>query len=114
MAETAASSWSLDENDYKRILEHMNALLQESSARCALLVDRAGQLLANAGEQLQFDPTAFASLTAASSCGTRAAACSAAARFSVSTVPSSGTREGSCMGSFSRVIAGPAARFRGG
>ena len=65
MAETAASSWSLDEGDYRRILEHMNALLQESQARCALLVDRAGQLLANAGEQLSFDPTAFASLTAA-------------------------------------------------
>ncbi len=65
MAETAASSWSLDENDYKRILEHMNALLQESSARCALLVDRAGQLVATAGEQPQFDSTAFASLTAA-------------------------------------------------
>ncbi len=65
MAETSASSWSLDEGDYKRILEHLNALLQESSARCALLVDRAGQLLANAGDKLSFDPTAFASLTAA-------------------------------------------------
>jgi predicted regulator of Ras-like GTPase activity (Roadblock/LC7/MglB family) len=65
MAETAASSWSLNEGDYKRILEHMNMLLQESSARCALLVDRAGQLLANAGEKISFDPTAFASLTAA-------------------------------------------------
>jgi predicted regulator of Ras-like GTPase activity (Roadblock/LC7/MglB family) len=65
MAEISASSWSLDENDYKRILEHMNALLQEASARCALLVDRAGQLLANAGEKISFDPTAFASLTAA-------------------------------------------------
>lgn len=65
MAEIAASSWSLDQNDYRRILEHMNLLLQESNARCALLVDRAGQLLANAGEQLSFDPTAFASLTAA-------------------------------------------------
>jgi predicted regulator of Ras-like GTPase activity (Roadblock/LC7/MglB family) len=65
MAEIAASSWSLGENDYRRILEHMNLLLQESNARCALLVDRAGQLLANAGEQLSFDPTAFASLTAA-------------------------------------------------
>ncbi len=65
MAETAASSWSLNEGDYKRILEHMNVLLQESSARCALLVDRAGQLLANAGEKISFDPTAFASLTAA-------------------------------------------------
>jgi predicted regulator of Ras-like GTPase activity (Roadblock/LC7/MglB family) len=65
MAETRAGTWSLGEQDYKRILEHMNTLLKESNARCALLVDRAGQLLANAGEQLSFDPTAFASLTAA-------------------------------------------------
>lgn len=65
MAETAASSWSLDENDYRKILEHLNGLLKESQARCALLVDRAGQLLANAGDKLSFDPTAFASLTAA-------------------------------------------------
>jgi predicted regulator of Ras-like GTPase activity (Roadblock/LC7/MglB family) len=30
-----------------------------------MLVDRTGQLLANAGEQMSFDPTTFASLTAA-------------------------------------------------
>lgn len=65
MAETRAGTWSLGEADYRRIIEHMNALLKESNARCALLVDRAGQLLANAGEQLSFDPAAFASLTAA-------------------------------------------------
>lgn len=60
-----ASSWSLDEGDYKKITEQLNALLKESNARCAILVDRAGQLLANTGEPLSFDPTAFASLTAA-------------------------------------------------
>jgi predicted regulator of Ras-like GTPase activity (Roadblock/LC7/MglB family) len=65
MAEISASSWSLDERDYRKILEHLSALLKESSARCALLVDRAGQLLAHAGDKLSFDPTAFASLTAA-------------------------------------------------
>ena len=65
MAETAAGSWSLGESDYHKIIEHLTALLKESNARCALLVDRAGQLLANAGEQLSFDTTAFASLTAA-------------------------------------------------
>jgi len=62
---TGAGSWSLGEQDYHRITEHLNDLLRESNARCAMLVDRTGQLLANAGEQLQFDPTAFASLTAA-------------------------------------------------
>src|SRR3990170_8033164 len=65
MAETSASTWSLGEDDYRRIVEHLHALLKESNGRCALLVDRAGQLLAHAGEQLQFDPTSFASLTAA-------------------------------------------------
>ncbi len=65
MAETSAGTWSLGESDYHRITEHLQALLKESSARCALLVDRTGQLLATAGEQLSFDPTTFASLTAA-------------------------------------------------
>ena len=65
MAETSAGTWSLGESDYHKITEHLNALLKESNSRCALVVDRTGQLLANAGEQLSFDPTAFASLTAA-------------------------------------------------
>jgi predicted regulator of Ras-like GTPase activity (Roadblock/LC7/MglB family) len=47
----------------------MTAMLQkflfESNARCALLVDRSGQLVATVGEQPNFDPTAFATLTAA-------------------------------------------------
>jgi predicted regulator of Ras-like GTPase activity (Roadblock/LC7/MglB family) len=47
----------------------MTALLQkflfDSSARCALLVDRSGQLVATVGEKPNFDPTAFATLTAA-------------------------------------------------
>ncbi len=60
-----AATWSLDEADYQRISGHLNELLKESNARCALLVDRAGQLLASVGEQMSFDPTAFASLTAA-------------------------------------------------
>ncbi len=62
---TGAGTWSLGEDDYRQITEHLSALLKESNARCALLVDRAGQLLANAGEELAFDPTTFASLTAA-------------------------------------------------
>src|SRR5690606_32682667 len=35
------------------------------NARCALLVDRSGQLVTTVGEQPNFDPTAFATLTAA-------------------------------------------------
>lgn len=60
-----AATWSLEEADHQRISGHLNELLKESNARSALLVDRAGQLLASVGEQLSFDPTAFASLTAA-------------------------------------------------
>jgi len=62
---TGAGTWSLDEGDHRRITGHLTSFLKESNARSALLVDRAGQLLASAGEQLVFDPTAFASLTAA-------------------------------------------------
>jgi len=62
---TGAGSWALGEQDYHRITAQLNELLRESNARSALLVDRTGQLLANAGEQLAFDPTSFASLTAA-------------------------------------------------
>jgi predicted regulator of Ras-like GTPase activity (Roadblock/LC7/MglB family) len=65
MKETGAGSWSLAESDHAKITEHMTALLREANARCALLVDRTGQLLANAGDKLNFDPAAFASLTAA-------------------------------------------------
>ncbi len=62
---TGAGSWSLSESDYRRISEHLTELLRESDARCAMVVDRTGQLLATVGEALSFDPTVFASLTAA-------------------------------------------------
>lgn len=62
---TGAGTWSLGESDYNRISEHLIELLRESDARSAMVVDRTGQLLANAGEALSFDATVFASLTAA-------------------------------------------------
>ena len=43
----------------------LEKFLFDSNARCALLVDRSGQLVATVGEKPNFDPTAFASLTAA-------------------------------------------------
>ena len=60
-----AASWSFSENDFKLIQQHLQAFLRESNARCALLVDRTGQLVATVGEPPQFDSAAFASLTAA-------------------------------------------------
>lgn len=62
---TGAGSWSLGEADYRRISGYLTELLRESDARCAMVVDRTGQLLATVGEELSFDPTVFASLTAA-------------------------------------------------
>ncbi len=62
---TGAGTWSLGESDHDRISEYLIELLRESDARSAMVVDRTGQLVANAGEALSFDPNVFASLTAA-------------------------------------------------
>ena len=60
-----AASWSFTEDDFAAITQSLQRFLHESDARCALLVDRSGQLVATVGEQPKFDPTAFATLTAA-------------------------------------------------
>lgn len=60
-----ASTWSLGEADARRIHGILGVFLQEAGARTTLLVDRAGQMLATAGEPPAFDHVAFASLTAA-------------------------------------------------
>jgi predicted regulator of Ras-like GTPase activity (Roadblock/LC7/MglB family) len=60
-----ASSWSFTEEDFGAITQSLQRFLYDSNARCALLVDRSGQLVATVGEQPKFDPTAFATLTAA-------------------------------------------------
>jgi predicted regulator of Ras-like GTPase activity (Roadblock/LC7/MglB family) len=60
-----AASWSFHEEDSARIRTVLSAFLRDASARTALLVDRAGQMLITVGEAPNFDPTAFASLTAA-------------------------------------------------
>jgi len=60
-----AASWSFTEDDFGAIQKSLQKFLNDSNARCALLVDRSGQLVATVGEQPTFDPTAFATLTAA-------------------------------------------------
>ena len=60
-----ASSWSFEERDFQRIERLLQGFLYDSNARCALLVDRSGQLVTPAGEKPDFDTTAFASLAAA-------------------------------------------------
>jgi predicted regulator of Ras-like GTPase activity (Roadblock/LC7/MglB family) len=59
------TSWTLTPDDEMALRRGMERLLQESSAHCAMLVDRGGQLLAQAGERPAFDATTFATLTAA-------------------------------------------------
>ena len=60
-----SASWSFTEDDFSAITHSLQRFLYDSNARCALLVDRTGQLVATVGEQPNFDPTAFATLTAA-------------------------------------------------
>jgi predicted regulator of Ras-like GTPase activity (Roadblock/LC7/MglB family) len=60
-----AGTWTFTEDDFAGITKSLQRFLGDTNARSALLVDRAGQLVATVGEQPKFDPTAFASLTAA-------------------------------------------------
>jgi predicted regulator of Ras-like GTPase activity (Roadblock/LC7/MglB family) len=62
---SGASSWSFGEEDARRIQGILAEFLAQSSSRTALIVDRAGQLVATVGEPPQFDSTAFSTLTAA-------------------------------------------------
>jgi predicted regulator of Ras-like GTPase activity (Roadblock/LC7/MglB family) len=60
-----AGTWSFTEDDFAAITQSLQRFLADTNARSALLVDRAGQLVATVGEQPTFDATAFATLTAA-------------------------------------------------
>lgn len=62
---SGASSWSFREEDSSRIHVILTEFLRESNARTGMIVDRTGQMVAVVGEEPNFDPTAFASLTAA-------------------------------------------------
>ena len=60
-----AASWSFTKDDQTAISQVLERFLSESQAKCALIVDRSGQLVTTAGEPPRFDAQAFASLTAA-------------------------------------------------
>jgi len=62
---SGASSWSFREEDSARIHTILTEFLREATARTGMIVDRTGQMVAVVGEEPTFDPTAFASLTAA-------------------------------------------------
>lgn len=60
-----ATSWSLTESDQAGLNQALQRFLFDSNARCALVVDRSGQLITTAGERPNFDATTFATLAAA-------------------------------------------------
>ena len=65
---SGAASWTFTDDDATAIAATLQRLLRESRAGCAMLVDRAGQLITTVGDTpngADFDVTAFASLTAA-------------------------------------------------
>ena len=61
----SATSWTLTPEDEDALRRGMERLLQESGSHSALLVDRGGQLLVQAGDRPEFDAVSFATLTAA-------------------------------------------------
>ena len=54
-----SASWSFTEEDFNAITHALNKFLAETNARCALLVDRSGQLVATVGEQPNFKQNAL-------------------------------------------------------
>lgn len=60
-----SGSWSLREDDARRMSEVLERFVDASGARCALLIDRNGQLVLRVGADPGFDSTSFASLAAA-------------------------------------------------
>ena len=46
-----ATSWSFTEDDFGAINRLLQRFLYDSNARCALLVDRSGQLVTTVGEK---------------------------------------------------------------
>lgn len=58
-------SWSFSEADVQAIGRRLGTLLGEANARCALVIDRAGQLITAVGEADGIDSLALASLVSA-------------------------------------------------
>src|SRR6266550_4694312 len=59
------ANWSFTQDDFTAITESLRRFLGETKSRCALLVDRSGQLVTTVGDAPGLDTTAFATLTAA-------------------------------------------------
>src|SRR5829696_3364683 len=65
MTNPGAATWSFDEEDLAALTQTVDRFLADTGAHSALIADRAGQLVATMGQPLGFDPTVFATLTAA-------------------------------------------------
>jgi len=61
----ATDSVNIFEEDFWKINQELEKLLQETNARSVLLVDKAGQLITSAGETSNIDVPSFATLSAA-------------------------------------------------
>jgi len=59
------AEWSIFEEDYWAITNALEELLHSSHAQNILLIDRTGQLIAQAGKHVDFDLVSFSSLCAA-------------------------------------------------
>ena len=62
---SGTASWSFTQDDFTSITDSLKRFLNDTNSRCALLVDRSGQLVTTVGDSLSLDTTAFATLTAA-------------------------------------------------
>jgi len=59
------AEWAIFEEDYQAINNVLANLLKSSNAENILLIDRTGQLITQAGREVEFDVVSFASLCAA-------------------------------------------------
>ena len=59
------AEWAIFEDDFWAINNALKDLLNSSRAQNVLLIDRTGQLIAQAGDDVEFDLVSFASLCAA-------------------------------------------------
>ncbi len=59
------TEWKIYEKEYWAITSALEDLLRGSRARQVLLIDRTGQLIAQSGEDVEFDLASFSSLCAA-------------------------------------------------
>jgi len=54
----------MQQEDFEKVLAIIQKLVQDANAKGVFVVDKAGQLVAEAGEMLGVDSTSLASLTA--------------------------------------------------